>query len=177
MLSHCLFSVCTIHCMIPVYLTQLQSFLSSLLEPYEQEEDPNVTVGFNRTIELENGIYFNESFQDYDQVENLLTNVQQQQKVYTVQAGDTLWDIAQKNNLTMKELCALNPSFKGAPLSQDSSILPGDTLIITKEESLLEVRITKTVTWDEEIPNWYQPFPGLPVTYSCLPVLYVLMME
>lgn len=132
--------------------TQLQSFLSSLLEPYEQEEDPNVTVGFNRTIELENGIYFNESFQDYDQVENLLTNVQQQQKVYTVQAGDTLWDIAQKNNLTMKELCALNPSFKGAPLSQDSSILPGDTLIITKEESLLEVRITKTVTWDEEIP-------------------------
>lgn len=131
---------------------QLQSFLSSLLAPYEQEDDPNVTVGFNHSIELENGIYFNESFQDYNQVKELLTKVQQQQKLYKVLTGDTLWEIAQKNNLTMKELCALNPNFKGAPLSQDSSIMPGDELVITKEESLLEVQITKTVTWKEEIP-------------------------
>ena len=30
----------------------------------------------------------------------MLTGVQQQEKIYTVRAGDTLWDIAQKNDLT-----------------------------------------------------------------------------
>ena len=49
--------------------TALQSYLSSLLEPYEDSEDPNVTVGFNKEVTLENGIYFNESFQQENDVE------------------------------------------------------------------------------------------------------------
>ena len=40
----------------------LQSYLSSLLEPYEDPENSNVTVGFNKKVTLENGIYFNDSF-------------------------------------------------------------------------------------------------------------------
>ena len=32
---------------------------SSLLEPYENPDDPNTTVGFNKDVTLENGIYFN----------------------------------------------------------------------------------------------------------------------
>lgn len=130
----------------------LQSYLSSLIEPYEDPDDPNTIVGFNKEVELENGIYFNESFQDYEDVEAKLSGVQQAQQVYTVQAGDTLWGIAQKNDLTFKELCALNPDFKGEALSEKSSIHEGDELIITKQESMLEVRITKIVTWEEEIP-------------------------
>ena len=78
----------------------LQSYLSSLLEPYEDAEDPNVTVGFNKEVTLENGIYFNESFQQENDVESMLSGVQQQEKIYTVQTGDTLWSIAQKNDLT-----------------------------------------------------------------------------
>ncbi len=132
--------------------TELQSYLSSLLEPYEDPDDSNVTVGFNKEVVLENGIYFNESFQDYQTIEENLSGVQQQEKIYTVQAGDTLWGIAQKNDLTFRELCALNPSFKGAPLTETSEIKQGDELIVTKQEALLEVRITKVETWQEEIP-------------------------
>ena len=132
--------------------TSLQRYLSSLIEPYEQPDDPDVTVGFNKEVTLENGIYFNESFQDYEAVEAMLSGVQQAEKIYTVQAGDTLWSIAQKNDLTFKELCALNTDFKGAPLTETSSIKEGDQLIVTKEEALLEVRITKVETWQEEIP-------------------------
>ena len=69
--------------------TALQSYLSSLLEPYENPEDPNVTVGFNKEVTLENGIYFNESFQQENDVESMLSGVQQQEKIYTVQTGDT----------------------------------------------------------------------------------------
>ena len=132
--------------------TSLQSYLSSLLEPYEDPENPNVTVGFNKDVTLENGIYFNESFQDEAEVENELSGVQQQEKIYTVQAGDTLWSIAQKNDLTFRELCDLNTNFKGAALTETSNIQAGDELIVTKQEAMLEIRITKIETWQEEIP-------------------------
>ena len=130
----------------------LQSYLSSLLEPYEDPENSNVTVGFNKEVTLENGIYFNDSFQDEADVEKELSGVQQQEKIYTVQMGDTLWSIAQKNDLTFRELCELNPSFKGAQLNEKSNIRAGDELIVTKQEAMLEVRITKVETWQEEIP-------------------------
>ena len=132
--------------------TGLQRYISSLLEPYENPDDPNTTVGFNKDVTLENGIYFNESFQDEAEVENELSGVQQQEKIYTVQAGDTLWSIAQKNDLTFRELCDLNTNFKGAALTETSNIQAGDELIVTKQEATLEVRITKIETWQEEIP-------------------------
>ena len=130
----------------------LQRYISSLLEPYENPDDPNTTVGFNKDVTLENGIYFNESFQDEAEVENELSGVQQQEKIYTVQAGDTLWSIAQKNDLTFRELCDLNTNFKGAALTETSNIQAGDELIVTKQEAMLEIRITKIETWQEEIP-------------------------
>ena len=132
--------------------TALQSYLSSLLEPYEDPENSNMTVGFNKEVTLENGIYFNDSFQNEADVEQELSGVQQQEKIYTVQMGDTLWSIAQKNDLTFRELCELNPSFKGAQLNEKSNIQAGDELIVTKQEAMLEVRITKVETWQEEIP-------------------------
>ena len=130
----------------------LQSYLNNLLLPYEDPDSSNVTVGFNKEVTLENGIYFNESFQDENDVEAMLSGVQQQEKVYTVQAGDTLWSIAQKNDLTFRELCDLNTNFKGAALTESSNIQAGDELIVTKQEATLEVRITKIETWQEEIP-------------------------
>ena len=132
--------------------TSLQSYINGLLLPYEDEENANVTVGFNRAVDLEQGIYFNESFQDLTDIENTLSGVQQAEKIYKVQAGDTLWAIAQKNDLTFKELCALNTNFKGAPLTETSNIQEGDELIVTKEEAMLEVRITKVEVKQEEIP-------------------------
>ena len=102
----------------------LRSYLESLLAPYEDQTDENISVGFNKNVTLED----------------------------TVKAGDTLWGIAQKNDLTFRELCALNTNFKGAPLTENSNIQEGDQLIVTKQEALLEVRITKVETREEEIP-------------------------
>lgn len=134
--------------------TSLQRYISSLLEPYENPDDPNTTVGFNKDVTLENGIYFTESFQEEAEVEQLLSGVQQAQKTYTVQSGDTIWAIAQKNGLTVKELCDMNTGFTANGengLTQNSKILPGDTLTVVREEETLEVRITKVESWEEEI--------------------------
>ena len=130
----------------------LRNYINGLLEPYQEENDANVSVGFNKSVDLEEGIYFNESFQKFSDIEKTLSGVQQAEKIYKVQKGDTLWAIAQKNDLTFKELCALNTDFKGAPLTENSTIREGDELIVTKEEAVLEVRVTKVETREEEIP-------------------------
>ena len=99
-------------------------------------------------------IYFNESFQEEAEVEQLLSGVQQAEKSYTVQSGDTIWSIAQKNGLTVKELCEMNTGFTANGengLTQNSKILPGDALTVVREEETLEVRITKVESWEEEI--------------------------
>ena len=72
-------------------------------------------------------------------------------KMDKVKTGDTLWDIAHKNDLTFRELCALNTNFKGEPLNEKSNIREGDELIVTKEEAALEVRITRIETREEEV--------------------------
>ena len=129
----------------------LRAYFTSRLEPYEVPDDPNVSVGFNKQVTLEDGLYFKDSLQDYADVEEALSDVKQAQKVYTVKTGDTLWDIAHKNDLTFRELCALNTNFKGEPLNEKSSIREGDELIVTKEEAALEVRITRIETREEEV--------------------------
>ena len=107
--------------------SSLRGYVGSLLEPYEDQENSNVTVGFNKSVDLEEGIYFNESVHGFSEdVVNELSGVQQAEKIYKVQAGDTLWAIAQKNDLTFKELSALNTNFKGAPLTETSNIQEGD---------------------------------------------------
>ena len=129
----------------------LRAYFTSRLEPYEVPDDPNVSVGFNKQVTLEDGLYFKDSLQDYTDVEKELSDVKQAQKVYTVKTGDTLWDIAHKNDLTFRELCALNTNFKGEPLNENSNIREGDELIVTKEEAALEVRITRIETREEEV--------------------------
>ena len=82
----------------------LRAYFTSRLEPYEVPDDPNVSVGFNKQVTLEDGLYFKDSLQDYADVEKALSGVKQAQKVYTVKTGDTLWDIAHKNDLTFLSL-------------------------------------------------------------------------
>mgnify|MGYP005808511279 FL=1 len=126
--------------------SQLQLYLSSLLEPYEDPDDPNVSVSFNREVTVEQGLYLTGSFMDYADVVALLSGVRQAERVYTVVAGDSISLIATKNNLTTAELCELNG------ITTDTAIFPGDELIVTREEAMLEVQITRTVSWTEEIP-------------------------
>lgn len=125
---------------------QLELYLDGMLSAYQDDADPTAVVSFNRTVTLEDGLYFTDSFKDYADVVSLLSGVRQAERVYTVQQGDSISLIATKNNLTTAELCDLNG------ITTDTAIFPGDELIVTREEAMLEVQITRTVTWTEEIP-------------------------
>jgi murein DD-endopeptidase MepM/ murein hydrolase activator NlpD len=128
---------------------KLRGYISSLISPYEDPEDANLSVSFNRDVEFVDGLFLTEGFTDYDDIVDYLSGVKQEQKTYTVQSGDSISLIASKNGLTVSELCALNTDIG---LENGSTLLPGDELIVTKEEAVLEVHISRTVTWQEEIP-------------------------
>lgn len=48
----------------------LRGYLESLLAPYEDQADENVSVGFSKNVTLEDGVYFNDSFEDDNSIEN-----------------------------------------------------------------------------------------------------------
>ena len=125
---------------------ELREQLEAMKAPYETGED-NVIVGFNHDVDLVDGIYFNESFTDVDEVIDYLHSDQIKQELYTLVAGDSISLIASKNGLTQAELYALNPG-----LTVDSKLFPGDQLVVQKQETVLEIRIRKTVTYPEVIP-------------------------
>lgn len=128
---------------------RLRSYISSLISPYEDPDDANLKVRFNREVELVDGIFFNDSFASYDDIVDYLSGVQQEKRVYTVEQGDSISLIASKNGLTMDELCSLNTDIG---LAVNSQLFPGDELVVTREEARLEVWLTKTVTRQEDIP-------------------------
>jgi murein DD-endopeptidase MepM/ murein hydrolase activator NlpD len=68
------------------------------------------------------------------------------QTTYTVVAGDTLSQIAYRNNMTLSELRALNPDVSADRLSI------GQTLTVREEIPFLSVRTTKTSTYEEAVP-------------------------
>lgn len=126
---------------------RLQRYLDSMKAPYEDPTDESLRVEFSRDVELVDGVFFTDSFSEYDDVQTSLTGLEQAQVNYTVVAGDSLSLIASKNGLTLRELYACNPG-----LTQDTALFPGDTLVVEKERQTLEVRIIKTVVRQEEIP-------------------------
>ena len=59
----------------------LRDYLAAMLDPYEEEENgPDVSVGFNKQVTLEDGLYFKEGLQDFETVRQELVGVKQAQK-------------------------------------------------------------------------------------------------
>lgn len=74
-----------------------------------------------------------------------ITKEKEQKTVYKIQEGDCLSKIASVNNLSIKQLCALN-----AGLTENSVLMPGDQLIITVPTPELSVVTTERVTYEED---------------------------
>lgn len=71
---------------------------------------------------------------------------QEEPQTYTVQAGDTLWDIAYANGMKPAELVAANPDFEADRLKI------GQVLNLVATKPYMTVSITEKVTANEVIP-------------------------
>ncbi len=104
------------------------------------------TIGFGDTVEVVEAY-----LQDYeitslqDAIEEV-TKDQEKEQIYEVVSGDTLSQIAERNELTLDELIAMNDTIDDA----SSTIRVGDELIITVPEPELSVERTEEVYYEED---------------------------
>ena len=127
---------------------KLRDDLDAMKAPFENPDDPNQRVEFTKDVEVVDGIYFTDSITRYDRVKEKITGLEQAEVLYTVVEGDTPWNIARRNDLTIDQLYALNPQMN----EKGYNMFIGDQLVIGQERQYLPVKVIHTVTYEEEVP-------------------------
>ena len=125
----------------------LQADLDSMTAPYEDPDNPNLTVEFTKDIRLENSLYFTDTIVPVEQIIEKFHGEEQGAVYYTVQQGDTPWTVAGSFGISVDELQAQNPQ-------QDfsTSFYVGDVLTISQAMPYLQVKRTLISTYQETIP-------------------------
>lgn len=122
----------------------IRSILDSTLDSY-RSGDANETVEFTKNIELKEGLYLTDSIVSDEDMENLLLSDVQAERTYTIQKGDSPTLIADKNGVPYELFKAMNPTI-------EEECMIGDEAIIANQEPFLSVRVTKEITYTEDIP-------------------------
>lgn len=126
--------------------TDAMQVFNNIIDGYEKE-NPNDVVGFTQDVKFVQGIYANneETIWDSQQLADTLTKSRYKERHYTVQAGDTLSNIAYANGLSVTELIALNPEHA-------KEIHVGDDILVAGDVNYVNLKVVKTVVKNEEIP-------------------------
>ena len=125
----------------PDSLTQA---LDGILESY-REDDPTARAEFVRPVTISEGLYPVSSVVDFEEIEDVLSEEVEGEKIYTVEEGDAPLSIAAKNDVPYSDLKAMNPGI-------EDSLLIGQQVLVAKSEPLLSVKVTKKITYEESIP-------------------------
>ncbi|MCI6400868.1 MAG: peptidoglycan DD-metalloendopeptidase family protein [Candidatus Fimivicinus sp.] len=113
----------------------------------KKTDEANTIADFVEEVSYVQGLYPDneETVWDAKRLEKKLRSKKAEAVYYTVKMGDTPSGIAQANDLTTKELMAMNPGLT-------ETIHVGDSLLVSNEVNFLRVKIIKTVQRTEEIP-------------------------
>ena len=82
---------------------------------------------------------------DTNELIDMVTSQKQEERTYTIQSGDTPYEIAQDNNISLNELVALNPGIL-------ENCMPGDTVKLQGSVPFMSVKVSRTLTYEESIP-------------------------
>ena len=121
------------------------------VEPEKEKDFSDYELGL-QTIRFGDTVEVVEAYlQDYeitslqDAIEEV-TKDQEKEQIYEVVSGDTLSQIAERNELTLEALIAMNDTIE----NENSTIRVGDELIITVPEPELSVERTEEVYYEED---------------------------
>ena len=142
---------------------QLQAMLDSLMDGHYDREDPDQRAEFVQRVELADGLFPISTVLQPSALQSRLTYQTVVERIYTVQAGDTLSTIAVKNDMTTAELRAMNPAY-----ANTDRIDIGDELVVQRAQTFLQVKVLKTIRYTEKIDYNTQTVyrNDKPVTYS-----------
>jgi len=124
--------------------TALLDMLNSRLEAYRTGAYGE-TVSFVNKIRLAEGVYPSTSVLPLGAIEQQLNSEVEGERYYTVVKGDSPIRIANKNNMSLADLVALNPDIM-------DHVYGGDEILISKSEPFLGVKVTRRETYQIEVP-------------------------
>lgn len=108
-------------------------------------ENGLVSIGFEQDIVISETTSSNIGILTVDQAYEEITKENAEKTIYTVQLGDTLSEIAYSNNMSLSDLFSMNEG-----MTEDSLIIPGDSIVITVPKSEISVVTTTTMTYEED---------------------------
>ncbi|PXV91789.1 murein DD-endopeptidase MepM/ murein hydrolase activator NlpD [Lachnotalea glycerini] len=111
----------------------------------QAKEDGILSIGFEEEVEVVETYVPVESILDLDTAISMVTNDQEQNKIYEVASGDCLSVVAEKNNTTVAKIVEMNEQ-----LDADSVIQIGDEIVVTVPEPELSVLVAEQTTYEEE---------------------------
>lgn len=122
-----------------------KSILDTIKKQYSNNQDENITVDFNKDVQIQQKTVKLGEIQAPENALAILSGTENEVKTYTVQEKDTLWSIARNNNMLVDEIVALNPGI-------NETIKPGQMVKLNQPKPVLEVKTSQTVVYNEEIP-------------------------
>lgn len=124
-----------------------QTVLDNVLEHYSVGNSKILDVSYKETVEVVASDA--KDIQISQNVDNAVTYIltgTEDPRTYTVEQGDTLWDIAKANGMSSAELIAANPGFN------PNRLKIGQQLNLVAMKPFMTVVITEEVTQMETIP-------------------------
>lgn len=123
------------------------------LDEYKQRYLNNIdenaqikSMEFKQKIEVAKVEVTNKQFNSMEEVMNKLNSNEKEAVFVEVKKGDNLWNIAKENDLTVEQIELINPDLN------PEKIYPGDKLLLTPADPLLDVVIKLENTIIEAIP-------------------------
>lgn len=130
---------------------KLADFLDEEKEKYM--DDDVVSVGFDKDISFEYEEYVDpDRLISQDEVIGELTKIVSEPVYYEVQKGDSPWNIARDNDMTVDELKSCDVTFGDKHISDITQDCPiGAVIQLSEEVPYLRTQVTKNVTYTETI--------------------------
>ncbi len=129
----------------------VEQALENLKAPYQtvalQMDEEGVDVKFARTVETVNGVYPISSIKPYEELVAEITSATPRDIYYKAAVGESPYDIATKNGISLTRLQELNPT-----ANLDKAIDSDATLLVAVSEPLLRVKTVKVEREVEAIP-------------------------
>ncbi len=105
-----------------------------------------MSIQFGDTVEVVESYLQDYELTSLDRAIEEVTKEQEKEQIYEVVAGDTLSQIAEKNEIPLADLVAMNETLE----SENSMIRVGDELIVTIPEPELSVERTEQLYYEED---------------------------
>ena len=128
-----------------------QSILDLLQEPYKdrakEAERELEEIGFEEDVSIEDSYVEFEKLEDADEVLKRLMEGDTEKQIYVVEKGDNIWIIADKHDMTVKEILEAN-----APMEESDILQIGQELNLNVPDLPINILTVEKVKYTKSIP-------------------------